>query len=225
MRSPAGMKAPGKSASTSPDKNPGPAATVAKLAIDPAGDEESSAPLGGGKHDEWNQGLTAQLAGALPEARGSMTAATVEGSLGALTGQIGIDPQDPVEGMLSAQIIAANAAALDLYRRAWIPEQSFEASTRYLALADKAARTLALLSEALDRHRGKGQQQITVKRITVNADQAVVADTVVGGSKAPVEISNEGNNAPLLLEARHAPGLALQGAFEKDREAVPVARR
>ena len=36
---------------------------------------------------------------------------------------------------------------------------------------------------------------------------------------------NEGNNAPLLLEARHAPGLALQGAFEKDREAVPVTRR
>jgi hypothetical protein len=48
--------------------------------------------------------------------------------------------------MLSAQMIAANAAALDLYRRAWIPEQSFEVSTRYLALADKAARTLALSS-------------------------------------------------------------------------------
>src|SRR5215216_1891639 len=105
-------------------------------------------------------------------------------------------------------MIAANAAALDLYRRAWIPEQSFEVSTRYLALAEKAARTLARLSEALDRHRGKGQQQITVKHVTVNADQAVVTDTVVGGSKGPVEISNDGNNAPLLLEARHAPGLA-----------------
>jgi glucans biosynthesis protein len=42
---------------------------------------------------------------------------------------------------------------------------------------------------------------------------------VVGGSKGSVEISNDGNNAP-LLEARHAPGLALQGAFEKDREAT-----
>ena len=56
-------------------------------------------------------------------------------------------------------------------------------------------------------------------------EQAVVADTVVGGTKAPVEISNDGTNAPLLLEARHAPGLALQSAFEKDREAVPVTRR
>jgi len=59
----------------------------------------------------------------------------------------------------------------------------------------------------------------------VNADQAVIADTVVGGSKVPTEISNDGNNAPLFLEARHAPGLALQGAFDKDREAVPVTRR
>jgi hypothetical protein len=58
--------------------------SVAKLAIDPAGGRGELRGLGGGKHDEWNQGLTAQLAGALPEARGSMTAATVEGSLGAI---------------------------------------------------------------------------------------------------------------------------------------------
>src|ERR671913_1627650 len=127
----------GKSARTSPDEETGATPSVAKLAIDPNGGRGELRALGGGKHDEWNQGLTAQLAGALPEARGSMTAATIEGSLGALTGQIGIDPQDPVEGMLSAQMIAANAAALDLYRRAWIPEQSFEVSTRYLALAEK----------------------------------------------------------------------------------------
>ena len=49
----------GKSARTSPDKNPGPAASVAKLAIDPAGGRGELRALGGGKHDEWNQGLTA----------------------------------------------------------------------------------------------------------------------------------------------------------------------
>src|SRR3954451_5096291 len=133
------MKAPGKSARTSDEKTDA-TPSVAKLAIDPAGGRGELRALGGGKHDEWNQRLTAQLAGSLPEARGSMTAATVERTLGALTGQIGIDPQDPVEGMLSAQMIAANAAALDLYRRAWIPEKSFEVSTRYLALAERAAR-------------------------------------------------------------------------------------
>jgi hypothetical protein len=33
-------------------------------------------------------------------------------------------------------------------------------------LADKAARTLAFLSEALDRHRGRGQQTLVVKHVT-----------------------------------------------------------
>jgi hypothetical protein len=61
---------------------------------------------------------------------------------------------------LSRADATANAAALDLCRRAWIPDQNIEVRAKYLALADKASRTLALLSEALDRHRGRGQQRI-----------------------------------------------------------------
>jgi hypothetical protein len=40
---------------------------VAKLVIDPAGGRGELRALGGGKHDEWNQHLTAQLAGSPPE--------------------------------------------------------------------------------------------------------------------------------------------------------------
>jgi hypothetical protein len=39
---------------------------------------------------------------------------------------------------------------------------------RYLQMADKVQRTLAMLTERLDRHRGAGQQSITVKHVTVN---------------------------------------------------------
>jgi hypothetical protein len=35
--------------------------------------------------------------------------------------------------------------------------------------------------ERLDHHRGRGQQQITVKHVTVNADQAEVTDQIVTG--------------------------------------------
>jgi hypothetical protein len=71
-----------------------------------------------------------------------------------------------------------------MYQRAWAqPPENFEARTRYLALADKAARTVAMLTERLDQHRGRGQQQITVKHVTVNADQAVVTDQVVTGKQ------------------------------------------
>jgi hypothetical protein len=85
-----------------------------------------------------------------------------------------------------ARLVVANEAALDLYRRAWAcdPSHYFEAHTKYLQLADKASRTVALLTERLDQHRGRGQQQIIVKHVTVNADQAVVTDQLVsGGSK------------------------------------------
>src|SRR5215207_3478401 len=61
----------GKSGSTSPDEKTDEAPSVAKLPINPAGGRGELRALGGGKHDEWNQGLTAQLAGSLPEARGS----------------------------------------------------------------------------------------------------------------------------------------------------------
>ncbi len=129
--------------------------------------------------------------------------------------------------MIGAQMLAANAAALDLYRRAWIPEQPFEVQTRYLALADKAARTIATLTEALDRHRGRGQQQITVRHqhVTVNADQAVVAENVINGQQRPGGGGDEHGKANQPHALAYAPGDPLQGALEKDREAVPVARR
>ena len=40
---------------------------------------------------------------------------------------------------------------------------------------------MSILTERLDHHRGRGQQQITVKHVTVNAEQAVVTDQVVAG--------------------------------------------
>ena len=51
-----------------------------------------------------------------------------------------------------------------MYQRAWSqPPEYFEARCRYLQLADKAQRTVALLTERLDRHRNSGLQQITVR--------------------------------------------------------------
>jgi len=55
---------------------------------------------------------------------------------------------------------------------------AFQARTKYLQLADKAARTVLMLTERLDHHRDRGQQQIVVKHVTVNADQAMVAETI-----------------------------------------------
>jgi hypothetical protein len=39
---------------------------------------------------------------------------------------IGIGPRDELEGMMAAQLIAAHNAAMECYRRAMLPEQTFE---------------------------------------------------------------------------------------------------
>jgi hypothetical protein len=100
-----------------------------------------------------------------------------------MSGIMEIDPADPIEGVLASQLIVAHEAAMRMYRLAWAqPPEYFEARMKYLAQADKASRTTAMLTERLDQHRGRGQQQIIVKHVTVNADQAMVADSIVTGS-------------------------------------------
>jgi len=96
-------------------------------------------------------------------------------------------PSDPIEGILISQIVVANEAALKLYRLGWAQAlEHLEARLRYLTLADKASRTVALLTERLDHHRNRGQQKIVVQHTTtVNADQALIADKIVAAS-APV---------------------------------------
>jgi hypothetical protein len=136
---------------------------------------------GGSRYDAWNDWLTLGVSQALPINQDDEAAAT-KAAIAVISGMIDMKPADPIEGILISQLMAANQASLSMYRRAWAqPSEYFEARTRYLALADKAARTVAVLTERLDQHRGRGQQQITVKHVTVNADQAVVTDHVVTG--------------------------------------------
>jgi hypothetical protein len=42
-----------------------------------------------------------------------------------LSGMLDINATDPIEGMLSAQIIAAHEASMHLRQLAWHPEQTF----------------------------------------------------------------------------------------------------
>jgi hypothetical protein len=139
--------------------------------------------LGGSEADDWNQRLANLLIAALPGQ--SNRDAAIEANKAVLGAMVDMAPVDPIEGILIAQLMAANEASLCMYRRGWEqPPEYFEARTRYLQLADKAARTVVLLTERLDHHRGRGQQQITVKHVTTNvtADQAIIAENVSTGT-------------------------------------------
>src|SRR5215471_15491286 len=91
---------------------------------------------------------------------------------------IGIGPKDELEGMMAAQLIAAHNAAMECYRRGMISEQTFEGRRECLSQANKLSRTYAVLLEALNRHRGKGQQKVTVEHVHVHAGGQAVVGTV-----------------------------------------------
>ena len=105
---------------------------------------------------------------------------------------------------------------MKLYRLAWLNNaEYFEASTKYLQLADKATRTVAMLTERLDHHRNQGKQQIIVQHTTtVNANQAVVTDSVVTGK------NNEAESSAKLLAAVTDKPMEIIEPLQK--EAVPM---
>jgi hypothetical protein len=77
--------------------------------------------------------------------------------------------------MIAAQLIAAYNATMECYRRAMVNEQTFESRRENLSQANKLSRTYAVLLDALNRHRGKGQQKVTVEHVHVHSGgQAIV---------------------------------------------------
>jgi hypothetical protein len=166
--------------------------------------------IGGSLADDWNMRLLNNVGGTVP-----MNHSDTEASNKAVTAvcqaMADMAPADPIEGILIAQLMAANEAALAMYQKGWAqPPEFFEARTKYLQLADKATRTVIMLTERLDHHRGRGQQQITVKHVTTNnvtADQAIIADNVTTGAGRNVAspallATNSAAPMPILDETR-----------------------
>jgi hypothetical protein len=174
--------------------------------------------IGGSRSDDWNNMLANQTVQALwlkhsdPATRDKQYSATV-------AALIGIGPKDELEGMMAAQLIAAHNAAMECYRRAMIGEQTLEGRGGNLAQANKLSRTFATLLEALSRHRGKGQQKVTVEHVHVyEGGQAVVGVvTPGGGDRQRLE------EQPHAKEIAHAPQPAVWSA-DKTREPLSVTR-
>jgi hypothetical protein len=145
--------------------------------------------IGGSQSDHWNNLLAGQAVNALwlknssPEEQDKQLSAT-------LAALMGIAPKDELESMMAAQLIAAHNAAMECYRRGMIGEQTFEGRRENLAQANKLSRTFATLLEALNHHRGKGQQKVTVEHVHVHSGGQAVVGVVEhpgGGDRAKSE--------------------------------------
>lgn len=175
---------------------------------------ENLKALGGGEVEAWNDRIMRLVLSAIPvgdkEDRGKVGTAV-------FSGMLDIKSADPIEGMLVSQLVVAHEASLSMYRRAWSqPPEHFEARCRYLQLADKTQRTVVMLTERLDHHRGRGQQQITVKHVAVNADQAIVGNINHTGGGSILKAKDQPYAIATALEA------AMPGA-NPTREPVPIS--
>jgi hypothetical protein len=135
----------------------------------------------------------------------------------ALAAVTGIGARDEIEGMLATQMVAMHVAAMTVLRRLkgseTIPQQNSNGN-----LAVKLLRTFVAQIEALQRHRGKGEQKVTVEHVHVHAGgQAIVGDVNSGGGGA--EKSEERARAP--RELTHEPGTPMRSP-DPQREAVPI---
>jgi hypothetical protein len=187
-------------------KKPGANASKTVVADDPDDRKGRLKELGGSQSDRWNNVLANQAMQALwvknssPDERDKQLGATV-------AALAGIGPKDELEGMMAAQLIAAHNAAMECYRRAMIGEQTFEGRRENLAQANKLSRTYAALLEALNRHRGKGQQKVTVEHVHVHAGgQAVVG--MVATPATPGDREPGGGDQVESEEQPHALGYA-----------------
>ena len=103
-----------------------------------------------------------------------------------------IGARDVVEGMLAAQMVATHEAAMECFRRAALAEQTFAGRELGLKYGDKLVRSFAALTDALNRHRGKGQQVVRVEHVTVQAGgQAIVGAVTQGGGGATAKVRIE----------------------------------
>jgi len=126
-----------------------------------------------------------------------------------------LEPRDTLEAMLAAQMAAVHYATMTFARRLNhvenIPQQE-SASNAF----NKLARTFTAQVEALNRYRGKGQQQVTVTHMHVHGGgQAIVAGSVQGGG-ASLKLEAQ----PHAKQITHAPVPSVPSQ-NAQRKAVP----
>ncbi len=125
---------------------------------------------------------------------------------------------------MAAQLIAAHNAAMECYRRAMLGEQSTEGRRENLSQANKLSRTWATLLDALNKHRGKGQQKVTVEHVHVHAGGQAVVGAVEAGHGPRMGGGDRGKSEeqPHARSIAHAPEPTLR-CPDAARDTVPVA--
>jgi hypothetical protein len=182
-------------------------------------DKEIS-PLSGSKSEELSNVIATQVANTLWLKHSNKEEQNNQ-MIAALSAVIGAKPQDELEGMLAAQMVAAHNASMECFRRAMSPDQTFDGREMNLNQANKLTRSYAALMEALNRYRGNGQQKMTVEHVHVHAGGQAIVGNVTRPEGGGVQKKTE--EQPHAKRITHTPMQEMpsqhtqrQTVFEKD---------
>ena len=107
-----------------------------------------------------------------------------------------LKPTDGIEGMLALQMVGTHNASLECLRQAMIYNQSLEAQKVYLSQAERLMGMYMRQVDALAKHRGKAQPNITVGQVNVESGGQAIVDNVPAGmgcaAPAPSSPTSEG---------------------------------
>ncbi|MAC88542.1 MULTISPECIES: hypothetical protein [Maricaulis] len=91
-----------------------------------------------------------------------------------------LEPKDAAESMLCCQMVLTHMQIMECQRRANIDGQTFEGRDVNLRHAERFTRIYTQQLDALNKHRGKGQQKVTVEHVTVNKGGQAIVGNVEG---------------------------------------------
>ena len=184
--------------------------------------------LGGSMSNGWNQVICNQVGNSLSPSADEEK--RDEAWIAAMQAMNGIAPKDELEGMLAAQLVACHSASMECYRLA-MHSQTLEWRRENLNQANKLSRTYTTLLESLNRHRGKGQQKVTVEHVHVHeGGQAIVGNVESPGGGFTSKSKEQPHAKPITnapgqtMPRTDTPGDPVSVAGDAERT-LPDARR
>ena len=101
-----------------------------------------------------------------------------------------LKPADGAKSMLAAQMVGTHSAALECLRRAVVDGQTFARHDMALKHAQQLMVLYAKQLDTLNKHRGKGQQKVTVEYVNVAAGgRAIVGNVNTGDSQGDIKLT------------------------------------
>ncbi|WP_334062886.1 hypothetical protein [Limimaricola cinnabarinus] len=113
----------------------------------------------------------------------------------------GLEPEGAAEGMLAAQMVGTHTAALECLRRAASLGQNDRTRDSNLKNAQKLMTLYAQQMAALNKHRGRGQQKVTVEHVHVHSG----GQAIVGTYERQDERKGQGAAPPALENTPEVP--------------------